>query len=172
MLHSTEEILPVVNENGEVIGKAPREKFHFNQKEKLLHPVVHLHVINSNGQVFLQLRPANKKVQPGKWDTAVGGHISYGEDVKTALERESMEEIGIQSAGAELVTRYIWETDIEKELVYLFILKTDILPEINKNELEDGRFRDPSDIDKKLESEDFTPNFIYEFQILRQKAVI
>jgi isopentenyldiphosphate isomerase len=172
MSHSAEEILPVVNENGEVIGKAPREKFHFNQNEKLLHPVVHLHVINSNGQVFLQLRPANKKVQPGKWDTAVGGHISYGEDVKTALERESMEEIGIQSDGAELVTRYIWETAIEKELVYLYILKTDKLPQINSNELADGRFWDPFNIDIKLDSHEFTPNFIHEFRMLRQKAII
>ena len=80
-----EEWLPVVDEEGKVIGKAPRSVCH--NGEKILHPVVHLHVLNSNGYFFLQKRPLNKIVQPGKWDTSVGGHISFGEDLETALHR-------------------------------------------------------------------------------------
>lgn len=66
-----EEKLPVVDMEGHVIGSASRGECH--NGSMLLHPVVHLHVTDSAGRLCLQLRPSWKKVQPGKWDTAVGG---------------------------------------------------------------------------------------------------
>jgi len=64
-----EEWLPLLNEKGEVIGKAPRSVCH--SSKDYLHPVVHLHVLNSKGELYLQKRPMDKTIQPGKWDTAV-----------------------------------------------------------------------------------------------------
>lgn len=40
----------------------------------LLHPVVH-HLFNFRGELYLQKRPEWKDIQPGRWDTAVGGHV-------------------------------------------------------------------------------------------------
>ena len=34
-------------------------------------------------------------IQPGKWDTSVGGHVDLGESVEMALHREVKEELGI-----------------------------------------------------------------------------
>ncbi|MBO7595109.1 MAG: NUDIX domain-containing protein, partial [Salinivirgaceae bacterium] len=78
----TEEILPIVDDEGRVIGSAPRSQCHSDRT--LLHPVVHLHVFNPHGDLYLQKRALTKRIQPGKWDTAVGGHIAYGEEVLTA----------------------------------------------------------------------------------------
>ena len=63
----------------------------------------------------------NKDIQPGKWDTAVGGHIRYGESVEEALTREANEELNINgfSAVGFFVTPF--ESAIEKELVYTHI---------------------------------------------------
>lgn len=74
------EIFPLVNENGVVIGKATRQECHSGSF--LLHPVVHLHVFNSRGQLYLQKRALNKDIQPGKWDTSVGGHVGYYESIE------------------------------------------------------------------------------------------
>lgn len=71
------EMLPLVDERGNVIGKATRGECH--NGSHLLHPVVHLHVFNLQGKLYLQHRPAWKDVQPNRWDTAVGGHIDLGE---------------------------------------------------------------------------------------------
>lgn len=114
-----EEWLPIVDEKGKIIGKAPRSQCH--KGEKLLHPVVHLHVFNKSKAIFLQKRPMDKLVQPGKWDTAVGGHISFGENLEESLRREAWEEIGLKEFSAKLFQTYKWESEIEAELIYLFV---------------------------------------------------
>ncbi len=65
------EIFPLVDEQGNVIGSATRSECHSGSG--LLHPVIHLHVFDSEGRLYLQRRPLWKDIQPGKWDTAVGG---------------------------------------------------------------------------------------------------
>lgn len=89
----TEEILPLVNAGGEVIGSAPRSCCH--ERPGILHPVVRLHVINSFGEIYLQKRSLRKDVFPGRRDTAIGGHIIYGETQEGAIKRVALEEIGI-----------------------------------------------------------------------------
>ena len=98
------EIFPIVDNEGKVIGSATRGECHNGSKR--LHPVVHLHLLDSNGRLYLQQRPLWKDIQPGKWDTAVGGHIDYGEEVETALFREVREEVGIEDFEPRFLTRY------------------------------------------------------------------
>ena len=64
MHDNQEEMFPVVNAMGEVVGCATRGECHSGSH--LLHPVVHLHVFNNKGEVYLQKRPEWKDIQPGK----------------------------------------------------------------------------------------------------------
>lgn len=157
-----EEWLPLVDESGKVIGKAPRSACHSDKN--LLHPVVHVHFFDEKGRIFLQKRPENKETQPGKWDTAVGGHISAGESLEEGLEKEVREEIGITQADFQFIKHYVWESDIERELVYLFFAKTNQLIKINNDELADGKFWTFNEIKKNLRKGIFTPNFEHEFE--------
>ena len=119
MLHDNEkEMFPLVDEQGNITGAATRGECH--NGSKLLHPVVHLHVFNSKGELYLQKRPGWKDIQPGKWDTAVGGHVDLGESVGQALRREAGEELGIDGFTPYEVARYVFETELERELVYSF----------------------------------------------------
>ena len=160
-----EEWLPLVDEQGQITGKAPRSQCHLG--EKLLHPVVHLHVINKNKAIFLQKRPMDKLVQPGKWDTAVGGHISFGEKLEDSLKREAWEEIGLKDFSARLVKTYRWETEIEAELVYVFVTYDFKNINIHSEEVEEGRFWTKNQVEKNTGKEIFTPNFEYEYKILK-----
>ena len=103
MKHNPDELFPLVDEAGNIIGSATRTECHSGSM--LLHPVVHLHVVAPDGSIFLQKRSMNKDIQPGKWDTAVGGHIDLGECVGEALMREASEELGIDATKAELLKR-------------------------------------------------------------------
>lgn len=164
-----EEWFPLVNEAGETIGKATRQECHSGTK--LLHPVVHLHIFNEAGDLFLQKRSLSKDIQPGKWDTSVGGHIDYGETVEEALHREVREELGITEFIPQSVTRYVFESAIEKELVHTFqtIYNGPITPD--REELEGGRFWSPEEIQKNLGKNLFTPNFEQEYRRLFLSSV-
>lgn len=159
-----EEWFPLVNEAGETIGKATRKECHSGSK--LLHPVVHLHIFNDAGDLYLQKRSMAKDIQPGKWDTAVGGHVDLGETVEEALRREVREELGITDFIPQLITRYIFESEIEKELVHSFrtIYNGTITPD--PSELDGGRFWTATEIKDNLGKNIFTPNFEKEYQRL------
>lgn len=157
-----DEWFPLVDDSGKVIGKATRTECHDGSKK--LHPVIHLHVFNKHGNLYLQKRSITKDIQPGKWDTAVGGHIDYRESVEEALRREAKEELNIDIFTPEFIIQYIFESDIEKELVntYLTCYDGEIKPDMD--ELEDGRFWTINEIKANLGKNIFTPNFEKEFQ--------
>lgn len=161
---SGEEWLPLVDDRGTVIGKAPRSVCHTGQK--LLHPVVHLHVLNPQKHVYLQKRPMNKLVQPGKWDTAVGGHISFGETLETALRREAWEEIGLKNFTAKHVKTYRWDSAVESELVYVFVSYDYKDIHLHSDEVQEGSFWTPKQIENNLGNDLFTPNFEHEYRML------
>ena len=162
-----EEWLPLVNDEGDIIGKAPRSACH--RGEKLLHPVVHLHVFNHQKHIYLQKRPMSKLIQPGKWDTSVGGHISVGETLETALKREAWEEIGLTQFSARLVKTYRWESEIESELVYVFFTNDFKSIHLHSEEVVEGRFWTSKQIDSNIGQGVFTPNFEHEYQLLKKE---
>jgi len=114
----------------------------------------------------LQKRAVTKDIQPGKWDTSVGGHVSPGETVEKALARELEEEIGLKNVNPQFLVRYIWESPREKELVSSFTVTTDEVPVINENEIEEGKFWSLQEIKDNLGKDIFTPNFEHEFEVL------
>jgi isopentenyldiphosphate isomerase/intracellular septation protein A len=161
-----EEWFPVVNEEGTVIGQAPRSVCH-DGKSKLLHPVVHLHIFRKDGRLFLQKRSALKDIQPGRWDTSVGGHIAPGEKVEDALARETMEEAGLKDLKVQFISKYVWESPREKELVFSFLTVTEKMPVVNRDEIDEGRFWGIAEIAENIGKEVFTPNFEKEFEMIR-----
>lgn len=161
MKDNNEELFPLVDEEGNITGAATRGECHSGSK--LLHPVVHLHVFNSRGELYLQKRPEWKDIQPGKWDTAVGGHVDLGECVEEALRREVREELGIADFVPERLAQYVFESQRERELV--FVYKTTYDDDINpSDELDGGRFWSMDDIRENLGKGVFTPNFEHELE--------
>lgn len=167
MKDNNQELLPLVDEEGRVIGKATRGECH--DGSKLLHPVVHLHVFDSQGRLYLQQRPLWKDIQPGKWDTAVGGHVDYGEDIPSALQREVREELGIEDFVPEFLLCYIFESERDRELVHVYrtTYDGDIRPTA---ELDGGRFWTLDEIHEAMGKDVLTPNFESEIKrILNSK---
>ncbi|MEZ4766168.1 MAG: NUDIX domain-containing protein [Calditrichia bacterium] len=79
-MSSAKEWFDILSPEGKVVGKATRDEVHGNPD--LLHAVVHVHIINQHGDLFVQKRASNKDMFPDYWDTAVGGHVNSGETIQ------------------------------------------------------------------------------------------
>ena len=101
------EFLPIVNERGNIVGRAMYVELH--QGNKMLHPVVHLHVINGKGET----------TRLYWW------HVAFGETPERTLKRKMAETLGIDGAKPRLKRQYIREAKNERELVYVFTVVSD-----------------------------------------------
>ncbi len=163
---NAEELFPIVDENGNVIDAATRKECHSDSK--LLHPVVHLHILNeTKDALYMQKRSMLKDIQPGKWDTAVGGHVDLGENVNMALMREAKEELGLTDFTPSHVVSYVFESEIERELVNTFstvVNQNEVKIVIDPEEISEGRFWTFAEIKENIGKGVFTPNFEQEFE--------
>lgn len=163
------EWFPVVEPNGIVVGRSSREYCHGGAKP--LHPVIHIHVIDRQSRIYLQKRSMRKDIQPGKWDTAVGGHVAYGESIVEAVYREASEELGLTDFHPISLETYKFESSIEHEMVNVFaaVGSYDLHPDLD--EVSEGRWWAIEDIDASIGKGIFTPNFESEFAMIRSSLL-
>ncbi len=163
------EWFPIVDQAGFVVGRSTREYCHSGAKP--LHPVIHIHIIDRHSRIYLQKRSMRKDIQPGKWDTAVGGHVSYGETILEAVYREASEELGLIAFNPIAIRSYEFESQVERELVNVFaaVGSYDLRPDLD--EVDEGRWWELADIDASIGKGVFTPNFESEFQMIRAKLL-
>jgi isopentenyldiphosphate isomerase len=161
------EYFPVVEPCGLVVGKALRSYCYSGAK--VLHPVVHLHIIDREGRILLQKRSMTKDIQPGKWDTAVGGHVDYGESIKEALYREVSEELGLVNFNPIPLMTYEFESSIERELVNVFAAVGSLELKPDPEDIDDARFWTLEEVEASLEKSILTPNFESEFLQIKDK---
>ena len=166
-----EEFFDIYNASGEHIGTAPRSRCHGDPS--LIHRTAHVVVIHpESGALLLQKRAASKDIQPGKWDTAVGGHLALGEDFLAGAKRELAEELGISGENVELV--HIFDDTIRNEIdsedvrVFGAVIADGFA--FDPGEIDEIRFWDRVALEDEENRKNFTPNLIRELQLLKQSG--
>ena len=192
------ETVPVVDENGLVVARAAREYSHSGVKtppkpaestenapsggktppkpadepeQPLLHPVVHLQIVDRYSRLFLQHRSPNKETFPNRWDVAVGGHVSYGEYYEEALFREAGEELGLYDFNPQYLDNYIADNPGDREMVGLYVTvgAFDLHPD--NYEVSEGRYWTLEEIEAALGKDVFTPEFEAEYKEYKDKIL-
>lgn len=156
------EYFDIIDQNCNIIGKATRQECHGDNS--LAHRVVHVLLFNSSGELFLQKRSMDKYIQPGKWDTSVGGHLDCGETFEEAVYREMKEELNVVNVTVKRIYDYWLRNEIETEFVRTYLCIYDGEIKINTDEIDDGRFWSLAEIEDNLGSGIFTPNFEQEYE--------
>ena len=96
------EFLPIVNERGNIVGRAMYVELH--KGNKMLHPVAHLHLINGKGETTRRY-----------W-----WHVAFGDTPEKTLKRKMEETLGLSGVKPKLKRQYIRDAKTERELVYVF----------------------------------------------------
>lgn len=77
-----------------VVGTIPRGEA-LNQRAGFR--VVHVLVLNTQGELLLQRIADNRTRSPGRWGSSVAGYLHAGEEPLQAARRRLREEIGLQT---------------------------------------------------------------------------
>ncbi len=88
-----DELLDVVAVNGRVLATVERAAVRMFGFATV---AVHLIGVAGDGRIWAQLRALDKATDPGLWDTLMGGQVAAGESTSETLERETMEEAGLE----------------------------------------------------------------------------
>ncbi|MDA8078860.1 MAG: NUDIX domain-containing protein [Nitrospiraceae bacterium] len=161
-MSDSDEILEVVDKEGNVIGQARRSVLHSDPE--LIHRVVHVLVFDSQSRLLLQKRSMSKDTAPGKWDTSVGGHVAPGEAVLRAALREMQEELGITGCEPGFLYTYLCANSRESELVSTFSCVHEGEISFNPKEIDAVEFWDLDRVLSQLGSGIFSGQFESEIQ--------
>ena len=162
-----DEYFDIVDDNNHIVGRALRSECHGNPS--LIHKTVHVVVFHPDGRLLLQKRRMDKDVQPGKWDTAVGGHVDAGETFETAVRRELAEEIGVVD---DVELEHIFDSkirnEIESENVRVYGMTSSGPFKYQEEEIDELRFWSRLELESAISAtpEIFTPNVIAEIERL------
>lgn len=161
-----DEWLEIVDDHDRVVGRARRAECHGNPN--LVHRTAHVVVFASDGRLLLQKRSRGKDIQPGKWDTAVGGHLSPGENYEQAARREAAEELGIDLGHEplEFLFQHHIRNRVESENVAVYKLVHDGPFRPPPGEVDALQFWSADEIAQARGTGSFSPNLEHELDKL------
>ena len=162
------ELIDIYDPAGKKIGCVERSRAHGDNT--LLHRAAHVFVFSRDGRVLLQKRSAAKRIQPGKWDASVGGHLSAGEDYLTGARRELAEELGLpEETPLEHLFDVEIRNEIESEDARVFKAVSEGPFDFQKEEIDEVRFFTPEELKDSRWRQLFTPCLIGELERLYGK---
>lgn len=155
----SEEIFDVVDHRDRVIGRQTRREVH---ARGLKHRAVHVLVVNTRGEVYLQKRSFKKDTFPGVWDSSASGHVDSGETYEVCVVREAREEIGL---FLKRTPKRLFKIDAcaQTGQEFVWVYRTDFNGpfRLNPEEVECGAFFKPDHINRWMAERprDFADSF-------------
>ena len=148
-----EEKVILVNENDEPIGLMPKMEAH---EKAVLHRAFSVFVLNSNNDIMLQQRAAQKYHSPLLWTNTTCSHQREGETNIQAGTRRLREEMGFTTELKELFS-FIYKAPFdngltEHELDHVMIGYYNDAPDINREEAESWKWMGIDDVKEDMQA--------------------
>ena len=162
-----EDIFDIVDENNNVIGKAPRSEVHASGlAHRAVHVLIYCDTLNGR-KLLLQKRSALKDLFPNLYTTSCSGHVDSGESYEVAVVREMREETGINVDISQLKLLCSLsacpETGNEFINVYEFYCSEYENFSASQDEVSEFKWMSENEVIEMMKDkpELFTPSFIY-----------
>lgn len=161
----------MVNEQDVQVGTMDKLEAH---RQARLHRAFSIFIFNSNGEMLLQQRAAEKYHSGGLWTNACCSHPSPGEDTEAAAMRRLQEEMGFTTPVTEIFN-FTYKAAFDNGLVehefdhvYIGLYDGEVHPDAD--EVQDFCFRDLDEIRAQMEEqpEAFTAWFHIAFPKLEE----
>lgn len=143
----------VVDDQDNALGTVDKMEAHV---KGMLHRAFSVIIFNSKGEMLLQKRANQKYHSAGLWTNTCCSHPMPGETIEEAAHRRLREEMGID-ADLNFSHKFIYKTHldnnlIEYELDHVYTGTTDLLPAINRSEVQDWKYADLLSVKKEIKT--------------------
>jgi hypothetical protein len=165
-LMSHTEYVPIVNTQGDVIGKTIAIEA-LNYKNTYINPVIRI-AVSSHGKLFLCSRPQTAILDKGKTDIPMECYLSYGESLAEGCQR--MLRNAFPKADGLKPTfsiMYHFENSVTNRLVYLFILDVENDSILCSPHFKGGKLWQFQQIEQNLGRKFFSACFEEEYEHLK-----
>lgn len=131
----------LVDEQDNEIGTMEKMEAHH---KGLLHRAFSILIFNSNGEMLLQQRAAEKYHSGGLWTNACCSHPRPGEAIEKAGKRKLLQEMGFV-CELHYSHKFIYKVELDNQLTehewdYVLIGYYDGVPSVNKNEAQAWKY--------------------------------
>lgn len=127
-------------------------------------------VIVNEGRVLIVQRANDDEIGGGTWE-CVGGKIEFGEDLETALLRESKEEVGLSVTVEKILYATTFKTDPTRQVVILtYLCSSNSKDVVLSNEHSNYKWATKQQLRSLLSQEiikDFEKNNVFSLEVLK-----
>jgi isopentenyl-diphosphate delta-isomerase len=142
----------LVDKNDVPIGTMEKMEAH---EKGVLHRAFSVFIFNDEGKVLMQQRAHHKYHSGGLWTNSCCSHPFPGEETSTAAIRRLKEEMGLVT-DLEFIFKFQYKATFdnsltEHEIDHVFIGKSNLLPQINTEEVADFKYMELQEIVSDLQ---------------------
>ncbi len=161
---------PIVNEQGAIVGNV-QSQVSLLDKEKFMHPVVRLHIIDK-GMIFLQKRHDNDPFFPGMWDAAIFDHLRMDETLEECFARNFEQEYGLKNPKYMHLSKYTIKSEAENH--YAFLNVSCQLCDVVRYKCgsEKTKWWTKKQIEENLDAGIFSKSFLLEYNLLVRSGLL
>lgn len=139
----------LVDENDQEIGTMEKMEAH---KKGLLHRAFSIIIFNSQGEMLLQQRAAEKYHSGGLWTNACCSHPRPGEAIEVAGKRKLLQEMGFE-CELNYSHKFIYQVKLDNHLTehewdHVLVGYYDGVPTINRDEAQAWKYQSLDAIQK------------------------
>ncbi len=160
-----EEWLPIVNEQGRVIGKVAKSES-FKMKNRFLHPVIRIALV-CNRSIYLQKRPEDSPFEPGYLDHPFEKYMLFKHDLNLAARNSIAKQLGGEALPYTFQLKYIYENSETKRLVLFYVSQINSADEVKNISMLKGKFWTVKQIEEEVDSNIFGECFLREYEYLK-----
>lgn len=146
-----------VDITGAVLGLVRRRDM---RARSLGHRSVFVAVVSNDDQLLVHRRAETKDVWPRCWDVAVGGVCAPGETWHDAAVRELEEELGMESAAAEMLGTGAYRDGDVSLVAAVFMVRSDGPFHFADGEITEAHWVARADLDEWLAAKQFLPDSV------------
>ena len=165
-----EEWLPIVNNQGKIIGSI-QHTISLNDEKNYQHPVVRILFVDK-GMILLNKKTDTNGKITDMWDSTLAAHVVMEETIEQCVARTVKKKLDIDDFKYMFLSNYM--VDCKNEIQYSFLFISCMMSDFKLSDrfVQQAKWWTQSQIEENLTTGIFTDSFKTEYDLLKRSGLL